>query len=318
MPTGHGSSSTPTSADPAPDAVSHAAATAPNASLKVVLKDFVARLGKERTMGLAAEMAFWLFLSLIPIAAVTGLVAARFALHNSSVSDPILQAMPPAARDAMSKQLASVAAWNGGAVAPISALMFVWLASSGIHSIFDALELQTATARPWWKKRAIAIGVCVVLSIGLAVLTLLGTGVEWISHALENRMTAVEDAPAGIVSKVARFAMGGGVSFCLVAFLYWAGLPSKEHRRRMPVVPGALAVVILNSLVGFGYGLYIAKTGTGDAYQAGLAVIGVTLTALYLFSATILVGAEINQVIGERRARARGEAPLTATAATAS
>jgi uncharacterized BrkB/YihY/UPF0761 family membrane protein len=39
--------------------------------------EFYECLDRSRTFGLAAETAFWLFLSMIPLAAVGGLIAAR-------------------------------------------------------------------------------------------------------------------------------------------------------------------------------------------------------------------------------------------------
>lgn len=73
----------------------------------------------------------------------------------------------------------------------------------------------------------------------------------------------------------------------------------------MPIVPGALLATVLQIAIGFGYGFYITQVGDGGAYQAGLASIGVTLVALYLFCLMILVGVEVNQMLGEHRAARR-------------
>jgi uncharacterized BrkB/YihY/UPF0761 family membrane protein len=74
-------------------------------------------------------------------------------------------------------------------------------------------------------------------------------------------------------------------------------------RRITPILPGALVAVALQVAIGFGYGLYIKGTGDGSAYQAGLAVIGITLVALFLFCTVLLVGIEVNQTLGEQRQR---------------
>ncbi len=69
----------------------------------------------------------------------------------------------------------------------------------------------------------------------------------------------------------------------------------------MPLVPGALLAIGLQTVLGFGYAFYVKQAGDGGAYQAGLATIGVTLMALYLFSVALLVGVEVNRTLGERR-----------------
>jgi membrane protein len=56
--------------------------------------------------------------------------------------------------------------------------------------------------------------------------------------------------------------------------------------------------VALETVLGFGYAFYVAKAGRSGAYTASLAVIGVTLMGLYLFSIALLVGAAINRKLG--------------------
>ena len=57
-----------------------------------------------------------------------------------------------------------MAAWKGGQFGVGAAVMFIWLASSGIASIFDGVEIETgAKPRSWVRKRLYAIGVCVAL-----------------------------------------------------------------------------------------------------------------------------------------------------------
>src|ERR1019366_8803569 len=94
-------------------------------------------MNESRSLGLAAQMAFWLFFSLLPLAAVGGLVLARIAVAHGDLATTMLGSTPPAVRDLVAAQLGQVARWNGAAVAPLAALVFVWLASSGIHAVFD-------------------------------------------------------------------------------------------------------------------------------------------------------------------------------------
>jgi len=76
-----------------------------------------------------------------------------------------------------------------------------------------------------------------------------------------------------------------------------------EHRI---VVPGALLAVWLQTMAGYGYAFYLSKVGTHSAYQAGLSLIAVTMSALYLFALALLVGAELNYVMGKDKGRGRG------------
>ena len=258
-------------------------------------------MNESRTLGLAAEMSFWLFSSLLPLAAVGGLVLARLTVSRGDLAVTMLGSTPPAARDLVAAQLGQVAKWNGGAVAPLAAVVFVWLASSGIHSVFDALEVQGGLTRPWWKKRLIALGTCVGLSFGVALLALLRTGLGWLFRlAGTNLPHALTFWQGSWFLAVVRILFGVLIGFGLVVGLYAAGMPRVRHRY-VVIVPGALLAVSLQAASGLAYGLYVHVLGTGNAYQAGLGIIGVTMMSLYLFSVALLVGAELNRTVADLR-----------------
>lgn len=280
------------------------------------VKGLLNRLGKDRALGLGAEMAFWLFLSFLPLSAVAGLLAAKFHLGDSPLATPIMDSMPAATRELVMTELDRMSAWRGGQVGVGATVMFLWLASSGIASVFDGVELEAgAKPRSWIHKRILAIGAGVVLSVGVATLTLLATGLDWIRTLLGQPTLGDGAIFAGPFGTVLRLVAGAAVSFALVAGLYWIAVP-KVTRKSMPIVPGALFAVGLQTLVGLCYGVFIRNTGDGGAYQAGLASIGVTMTALYLLCLALLVGTELNQILGERRANRAGfKDPAEAAAA---
>lgn len=263
------------------------------------IKIVFGNIGRSRTFGIAAEMAFWLFLSLLPLAAVAGLVVARFAMHDGGALGGFLNTLPPAVRELLTKELANVSAWNEGAVAPAAAATFVWLASSGVHAVFDGLEIETeATARPWWKKRLLSIGACVALSVGVALIALFSVGLGFVRKFATDAVPLV--AMPGVVSVVVRTAISFVIAVAMVCGLYAVGLPPRA-RKRMPLIPGAIVAVVLQTALGIAYGVYIRRAGDGGAYQAGLAAIGITLMALYLLCIALLVGVEVNQIVGARR-----------------
>jgi membrane protein len=260
---------------------------------------------RARTLGLAAEMSFWLFLSLVPLAAVAGLVAARLATTRGSIASALLSSVAPEARRMIASQVESVAHWNTGRVAPVAVVMFIWLASSGVHSIFDALEVQSGTTRPWWKKRLLAIATCVGLSMGVAVLGLLAIGLDRLGE-LAGRAVPLAGTGATVAGLLARTASGWAVSIAMIATLYRVGIP-REARRSTPILPGALLADGLLVALGWGYRFYVSHAGAGDAYQGSLAVIGVTLMTLWLFSVALLLGAELNKTLRDRRASRDGD-----------
>ena len=270
----------------------------------IAIKQFFHDLQESRTFGLAAEMAFWLFLSLIPLAAIAGLVVAKVAI-TSSVANQALSSLPREMRTLINEQLALVANWNGESVGAPAVIVFFWLASGGIHSVFDLLEIRTGCSRPWWKKRFIALGTCVGLSFGTALIGVMGMGLYRILGIFHRAMGfASVEVEIGFLEMTIRIATGFLTALGLLAGLYWIGVPAAA-RRGKPILPGALVAVALQTLFGYGYVFYLAKMGTGSAYQAGLSIIGITLMALYLFASALLIGAEVNSTIARRRRAAK-------------
>jgi membrane protein len=264
----------------------------------------ITNLGRGRTLGLAAEMAFWLFLSLLPLAAVLGLAVAKLAASHQAAVAPILDPMPPATRSLITKELSSVSAWNGGAVAPLGAAAFVWLASGGVHAIFDALELEIeAKPRSWLRKRLLALASCLVLSIAVLALTVLSTGVEWIRRLASGAATNLHlgQLGSGAASIAVRAGTSAATLVLLHAALFYVGVP-RAARRGLPIWPGAIAAVILEALFGGAYGLYLSRLGTESAYQASLSIIGITMMTLWLLSTALLAGAGLNRQLAQRRA----------------
>jgi membrane protein len=262
------------------------------------LKDLYVSLDRTRTFGLAAETAFWLFLSLLPLLAIAGLVAARLSIENWQELTPIIESFPPAPREFVTSELLKVAEWDEGTVGLGGTITFLWLASSGVHAIFDALEIESGAERPWIRQRSLALATCFLLSISIAILAILGPGVEAVFSEIGRRAPLL--AGVGELSwggRLVRGAVGLGVLILQIYGLYWLGIPSRA-RKRMPLWPGAVVTGVLQLILSFGYGWYISTMGTGTAYTAGLTIVGLILTALYLFVVALLVGAAVNRKLG--------------------
>jgi membrane protein len=264
------------------------------------LDPIVRGMARARTLGLAAEMSFWLFLSLVPLAAVAGMVAARLAMSHQPLEGSFLSSVEPEARDLIHSQVELVAHWNSGKIAPVALIIFVWLASTGVHSVFDALEVQSETTRPWWKKRLLAFATCVGMSVGVALLGVLAIGVDRLAF-LAGRAVSLPGGGETLARDVARSASGFAISVAMIAALYRVGIP-REARHRTPILPGALIATMLVVALGWGYRLYLSSVGGEDAYLGGLAIIGVTLTTLWLFSVALLLGTQVNTVLRDWRA----------------
>ena len=258
-------------------------------------REVFARIGREHVLDSSAAAAFWLFVALLPLGAVALMVTTKFALGNSSVLGALLTSVPARSRAFVAHELDSVSAWNGGTVGPVSAVVFVWLASTGIHAILDAFDSTVDADRPWWKKRLLAIAICVGLSTAVA-LAALAFGA--LGHDVVHVATRTP----------ARYVVAAVGEFALIVGLFWAGMP-KRARCKTRRWPGALVAAALQSLLGWGYVSYLRTFGNGTAYTgATLATIGATMIMTYLFTLSLLVGVTFNAVVARKEDEPAGGA----------
>lgn len=243
------------------------------------VKTVLTALDERRTFGVAAEMSFWLFCSLLPLA--YSAMAIVVLVDRASVANlaSLFSAVPDDTKQLISRELGSVLEKHA-TPSVVTILLGIWLASSGLHAIFDGFDAQLGTSTPWLQKRLRSLGGCVALSIGTAVV---GFVVRYTGQILHG-------TPAVLFGAV----VVAGVLYLVVAGLYLLGIPSASQTK-LPRAPGTVVVVGVVAVVAFGYKMYLRYFGDGSAFQAGLSVVVTTLTGLYLFSVALLLGLYVNQ-----------------------
>ncbi|HTM46870.1 MAG TPA: YhjD/YihY/BrkB family envelope integrity protein [Polyangiaceae bacterium] len=253
---------------------------------------------RTRTFGLAAETAFWLFLSLLPLLAVAGFTAARLLLDNWQGVAPIIKTLPPPAQAFIASELSRLSLWDGKTVGIVGVAGSLWLASSGVHAIFDALESETSTSRRWLIKRALALATCAGLSLSVALLALLGPGTEALLSNLGQRMPdGIRLSQSFITSRTIRAVAGFVILTAQAWCLLRIGIP-KRARSNMPMLPGVVVAAVLQMALSIGYTNYLTTVWDASAYTAGLGLVGSILTALYLYVVALLIGVALNLTMG--------------------
>src|SRR5262249_47919620 len=121
------------------------------------------------------------------------------------------------------------------AFAPLSFIAFVWVSSAGLACAMGVCEtIFAAEARPWWRRRAIALGCVLGLFVILPVATIAALGVLRLFGDASGAVAAVI-VPAVIM-------LGAIIAFYRIAIRRAPGV-----KRR--VLPGALVTLALWAIV---------------------------------------------------------------------
>ncbi len=136
--------------------------------LAKLARRFVRGLLAHDAFGAAASIAFWVFLSLVPLLVLVGFLVGRVArMHGvDALVGPILEVVPGTAEGLVGRELERLAGAGSSSMAPLGVVGFLWTASSGLHNLMAVFEKAVKVRRrPWWKQRAIALG---LVALGLA------------------------------------------------------------------------------------------------------------------------------------------------------
>jgi membrane protein len=270
----------------------------------------------------AAAVAFWFFLSLVPLLVLAGFLIGQVARARGvdALMAPLLDFAPESAVDLIRGELERLAGASAS-IAPLGIASFMWTASSGLHNLMDIVEQAAgAPARDWWKQRALSLG-CVTLVLAAVCLA------AWLLVRIESASTdqphgsatvthAQDHAPAGkghpapsakhpvrhVLRTVwhkfaaASIALGLGVAL-LGGFYHIAVVHPRGQRRARTVWTGTWFAVLSWVVVSWAFGTYVSQLGNYAVYYGSLAAVAVTLIWLYLTSLSLVVGAYVNAAL---------------------
>jgi membrane protein len=144
----------------------------------------------------AAAVAFWFFLSLVPLLVLAGYLVGQVA-RARGVDDlvgPLLEVVPGSAETLIRAELERLAGAHATSLAPLGVVGFLWTASSGLHNLMDVCEATVSVKRrPWWKQRVLAIG---WVAVGLAT----GCLLAWVIVASDRATRAHDGAVTSAVA----------------------------------------------------------------------------------------------------------------------
>ena len=281
-----------------------------------LVRAFLAEVDEDRLLGLAAETAFFVVLSIFPglLVAVT-LLGLLEAVVGAGVAqgaqERVLEALSLVLTDEASGVLESVESLfetaRGGLLtfATVGALVSL----SGAFAVaVNALNLahDTTENRSWLRRRLVGL-VAALATLVLAVLAL----AVLVVGPLFGRGEQLADL----------IGLGGAFSFAwdvlrlpamAAALLLWAtALLRYAPSRHIPwrdALPGALLAAALWVVASAGFRLYLELAAARNPVLGAFGGGAIVMTWVYLLSLSLLLGGELNAVLRERRQAAQTSA----------
>ncbi len=259
----------------------------------------------DRLPGLAAEVAFYLLLSLPPLLLV-GLGAVGYIgdLFGPGVVETIRQEIIDAASavltpstidDIVRPAVDNLLAQGRADILSIGAILALWSSSRALKVIVEAVTIayDLEDHRSWWQHRLLGLGLTTAGVLLLAVLfPLLVVGPDAGATLTERFGLA---GAFETVWQVLYFPFVLAFGLTLLAWLYHIVPPHRTAWRRD--VPGAVLAFVIWMAGSFGLRVYATQFIASDSAYSYFGTPLVVLLWIYMTAVALLVGAELNAEI---------------------
>jgi len=269
---------------------------------------FWLRAYQDNVVALAAMLAYYLLLSILPLALLALYIAGRV-LESTPLEEQVLNDLrtlfPATARSTLAGALDQIRASSTG-FGIVAVVASIWLGSSfwsGLDTAF--CRIYHVRCRSWVRQKGFALAMLVVVLMFIVATIAVPT--------LQSLLVAGrDDLPLGLGDvELFVFAASLGISiaiiFTVLCVIYWT-VPN----RRVPwraVWPGALGATLAITVIDYGFPLYLSTVSTLADVGTTLVFILIVLIWFFLLSLVIVCGATINAIrfelheTGELRAK---------------
>lgn len=250
----------------------------------------------DRHAQMASGMAFDLFLALVPLMALVGWVLSLALRDSAQVMDDLSLWLNWTPQEVQTVVEQHADRFMAGSLAPVVVVGSLWLASGAFASVMAAFETTLPTeARPWWKRRLLALlcvgGLTLALSTGAAVELFVVAQTRGLEQFVPASFPFKRSQSVGLLVSILTIAL-------LIAGFYRIGIQRKVPRRH--VWPGTTLCLALATLSSSMLALYARTIATYAVYYGSLAAVAVVLLWLWTLSLAVLLGGELNVYLEEQ------------------
>jgi membrane protein len=261
-----------------------------------LVKRTAGEINKDDVLGLAAQLAYYFLLALVP--AIACVLAFTSFLPPDSLQNLLASLsgfVPPDVVQILRDQLLSLSQGEHSGIFTFGLLVALWSSSAAMVSIISALNTayDIEEARPWWKVRLTAI----LLTLGVAIFVVMAFALVMIGPSFIDRIASMVGlGPAftftwNLLRWPVALAM---VALCIGLVYYFA--PDAEQDWEW-ITPGAVLATVLWLIASLGFKFYVANFADYNESYGSLGGVIILMLWFYISALAVLMGAEMNAEI---------------------
>lgn len=266
------------------------------ADLWDILRDVKTETDRDRVLSVAAGVAFYALLSVVPVLtamiSIFGLVAAPQEVPQMLAS--LGQVLPEEATVLLTEQATRIAGTASGTLsltALVSIIIALWSANGGTKALIDALNVayDVEDARGFLRLNLVALAFTLGGMVALVVLGTVGAALP--AFVGEGWLLAL------------RWPVILALLLLGLAVLYRFA-PNRPDAEWVWISPGAILAALGILLGTAGFSWYVGNFGSYGETYGSLAAVVILMLWIWLSTLAVLIGAELNAEL-DRRSRAR-------------
>jgi membrane protein len=193
------------------------------------------------------------------------------------------------------QQLERVLMGEGGGLITVAVAGAIWSSSSAVTAIISALNhaYDVAEWRPWWKRRLIAIGLTIAMSLFVVIAFALVIGGGDLARWVAARAGA--GGALAAVWAVAVWALAFVLVVLAIDIVYY--FAPNADTKWVWVTPGSLLSTVLWLLASYGFKVYVQNFSSYEAVYGAIGGFIVLMLWFYITGLSLLIGAELNAEI---------------------
>ena len=264
----------------------------------------IKRMADPYFQGVAAELAFFFLLSMVPIAIILGELMGVFSISMGVIRDLLSQYVSPDIYANLSQYLTYT---PSGAISAAFIVFALWAASKAQYSMMRISNYSftghPSGGRSWLRERIRAIKTILITLFTLAFSLLImvyGEILIDLFTAYVNQFLNLNFTFDGIWF-VLRWPMAMALYFLMISYNYYV-LPSERIRFRK-ILPGSIVASTGMLLATWIYSYYAAVFADYDLLYGSLAAIVALLFWFYILGYILVIGIQVNVVWEETKVK---------------
>lgn len=259
--------------------------------LYLIGQDFSTQMKKQNISAHAASIAFFFFLSIVPMLMVLSMMIPYTPLTEENLTETVADIIPDKVVPLVESLIAEVYDKSAGSLS-IAVLATLWSAAKGVMALMHGLNAVNGVEEK--RNYFVVRGVACLYTVVMLVVVILSLFLNVFGNQLVNlalhRLPPLQKLAAFVMNF--RFLVVWVVLTLLFAAIY-AYVPDDKLKFKEQI-PGATFAAVVWSIFSWGFSIYVDYSNSYGIYGS-LAIIIIILLWMYFCMYIIMVGAYLNR-----------------------